>query len=98
MSHSPKISSLHFAGTRYKKRGVSEQGKVANDVDDVEHEQIIQDESTGIYSSFLQVRGSIPTFWTQESGVINTVPKPPIELNRYDTTQHIELHKHISEI
>jgi len=58
--------SRHFAGTRYLKRGVSDMGKVANDV---EHEQILHDESTtgGIFSSFLQVRGSIPTYWTQES-------------------------------
>lgn len=77
--------SRHFAGTRYLKRGVSEQGKVANDV---EHEQIIHDESSsiasGAYSSYLQNRGSIPTYWTQESSV--TMPKPPIELNRVDPT------------
>lgn len=77
--------SRHFAGTRYLKRGVSEQGKVANDV---EHEQILHDESSsttsGVFSSYLQVRGSIPTFWTQESSV--TMPKPPIELNRVDPT------------
>jgi hypothetical protein len=49
--------SRHFAGTRYLKRGVSEQGKVANDV---EHEQILHDESLpspGVFSSYLQVRG-----------------------------------------
>jgi phosphatidylinositol 3,5-bisphosphate 5-phosphatase len=49
--------SRHFAGTRYLKRGVSEQGKVANDV---EYEQILHDESLtspGTFSSFLQVRG-----------------------------------------
>jgi hypothetical protein len=77
--------SRHFAGTRYLKRGVSEQGKVANDV---EHEQIVHDESMamskGIFSSYLQVRGSIPTFWTQETSL--TLPKPPIELNRVDPT------------
>ena len=76
--------SRHFAGTRYLKRGVSEQGKVANDV---EHEQILHDESSfasGAYSSYLQNRGSIPTYWTQESSV--TMPKPPIELNRVDPT------------
>ena len=76
--------SRHFAGTRYLKRGVSEQGKVANDV---EHEQILHDEtvsSPGTFSSYLQVRGSIPTYWTQESSV--TMPKPPIELNRVDPT------------
>ena len=77
--------SRHFAGTRYLKRGVNEQGKVANDV---EHEQILHDESmaasNGVFSSYIQVRGSIPTFWTQESSV--TMPKPPIELNRVDPT------------
>lgn len=49
--------SRHFAGTRYLKRGVSEQGKVANDV---EHEQILHDESVsspGAFSAYLQVRG-----------------------------------------
>ena len=83
--------SRHFAGTRYRKRGVSDVGKVANDV---EHEQIIHDESTvgeGVFSSFLQVRGSIPTYWTQESSV--TMPKPPIVLNRVDPTyQATQLH------
>ena len=74
--------SRHFAGTRYLKRGVSDRGKVANDV---EHEQILHDEaSTGTFSSFLQMRGSIPTYWTQESSV--TMPKPPIVLNRVDPT------------
>ncbi|CAB9519183.1 Phosphoinositide phosphatase SAC5 [Seminavis robusta] len=74
--------SRHFAGTRYLKRGVNEQGKVANDV---EHEQIlIDDGAKHVFSSYLQVRGSIPTFWTQESSV--TMPKPPIELNRVDPT------------
>lgn len=83
--------SRHFAGTRYLKRGVSDQGKVANDV---EHEQILEDNEysngqhgepgTPTFSSYVQVRGSIPTFWTQESSV--TMPKPPIELNRVDPT------------
>lgn len=83
--------SRHFAGTRYRKRGVSDAGKVANDV---EHEQIIHDESPlgeGIFCSFIQVRGSIPTYWTQESSV--TMPKPPIVLNRVDPTyQATQLH------
>lgn len=77
--------SRHFAGTRYLKRGVNEQGKVANEV---EHEQIVHDQSkftsAGAFSSYLQIRGSIPIFWTQESSV--TMPKPPIELNRVDPT------------
>jgi len=73
--------SRHFAGTRYLKRGVSDKGKVANDV---EHEQIIHDETgaEGAFSSFLQVRGSIPVYWAQESSV--ALPKPPITLSRVD--------------
>ncbi|CAM9112844.1 unnamed protein product [Choristocarpus tenellus] len=73
--------SRHFAGTRYLKRGVSDTGNVANDV---EVEQIVHAEAVkeGIFSSFVQMRGSIPTFWTQESSV--TMPKPPIVLSRVD--------------
>ena len=77
---------MTYSGTRYLKRGVSDKGKVANDV---EHEQIVHDETmpdvaVESFSSFLQVRGSIPTYWTQESSV--TMPKPPIVLNRVDPT------------
>ncbi|KAJ1458990.1 SacI homology domain-containing protein [Pelagophyceae sp. CCMP2097] len=75
--------SRHFAGTRYLKRGVSDSGKAANDV---ELEQIVHEEGAGegAFSAFVQVRGSIPTFWTQETSV--TMPKPPIVLNRVDPT------------
>ncbi|CAB1096112.1 unnamed protein product [Ectocarpus sp. CCAP 1310/34] len=73
--------SRHFAGTRYLKRGVSDTGKVANDV---EVEQIAHAEGIkeGVFSSFLQMRGSIPTFWTQESSI--SIPKPPIVNSRVD--------------
>eukprot|EP00516_Mucochytrium_quahogii_P003421 CAMPEP_0203756672 /NCGR_PEP_ID=MMETSP0098-20131031/9906_1 /ASSEMBLY_ACC=CAM_ASM_000208 /TAXON_ID=96639 /ORGANISM=" , Strain NY0313808BC1" /LENGTH=1028 /DNA_ID=CAMNT_0050648633 /DNA_START=519 /DNA_END=3602 /DNA_ORIENTATION=- len=76
--------SRHFAGTRYLKRGVNDDGYVANDV---EIEQIVQDDMMlpshplGL-SSFVQVRGSIPTFWSQETSV--ATPKPPIKRNRFD--------------
>jgi len=36
------------------------------------------------FSSYLQMRGSIPVYWSQESSV--TIPKPPIVLNRVDPT------------
>ena len=54
--------SRHFAGTRYHKRGVNEDGKVANDV---ETEQIVIDVSipNGSSSSYVMVRGSIPMYW-----------------------------------
>ncbi|CAE6469140.1 unnamed protein product [Rhizoctonia solani] len=95
--------SRHFAGVRYLKRGVDEEGNVANEV---ETEQIVSEASTtgfygpperyreGIsetgwvrvpnprYTSYVQHRGSIPIFWTQD--ITNLNPKPPIEITVVD--------------
>ncbi|KAL2652583.1 hypothetical protein R1flu_020711 [Riccia fluitans] len=77
--------SRHFAGTRYLKRGVNDNGKVANDV---ETEQIVVDEESGFgttpgqISSVVQNRGSIPLFWSQEASKLS--PKPDIILHRID--------------
>ncbi|KAM1116862.1 hypothetical protein ACFX15_007055 [Malus domestica] len=84
--------SRHFAGTRYLKRGVNDGGRVANDV---ETEQIILDEEGGSckgkMSSVVQMRGSIPLFWSQEASRFG--PKPDILLQRYDPTyQATKLH------
>ena len=73
--------SRHFAGTRYLKRGVTDNGKVANDV---EIEQIVESVAAGRITSHVQVRGSIPVFWTQETSATN--PKPPIVVQREDPT------------
>ncbi|KAM0946408.1 putative SAC domain, polyphosphoinositide phosphatase Fig4 [Dioscorea sansibarensis] len=84
--------SRHFAGTRYLKRGVNDRGRVANDV---ETEQIVLDEEVGScggkMSSVVQMRGSIPLFWSQEASRLS--PKPDIILQRYDPTyQATKLH------
>lgn len=84
--------SRHFAGTRYLKRGVNDKGRVANDV---EIEQIVLDEEVGTYrgrmSSVVQMRGSIPLFWSQEASRFS--PKPDIIVQRYDPTyQATKLH------
>lgn len=59
------------------KRGVNDRGRVANDV---ETEQIVLDEEAGSckgkMSSVVQMRGSIPLFWSQE--VSRLSPKPDI--------------------
>eukprot|EP00897_Mesotaenium_endlicherianum_P007069 jgi/Mesen1/6390/ME000329S05561 len=73
--------SRHFAGTRYLKRGVNDKGRVANDV---ETEQIVLDEDAnaggggalGQMTSVVQMRGSIPLFWSQEASRLS--PKPDI--------------------
>ncbi|KAK7389692.1 hypothetical protein VNO78_24951 [Psophocarpus tetragonolobus] len=75
--------SRHYAGTRYLKRGVNEKGRVANDV---ETEQIIftdaRDGRPMQISSVVQIRGSIPLFWSQEASRLNI--KPDIILSRKD--------------
>lgn len=75
MDHGTKFSimviarrSRHFAGTRYLRRGINHEGHNANWV---EIEQIVDRHSQKglsgtqpMISSFVQVRGSIPFFWT----------------------------------
>ncbi|CAG8553035.1 6267_t:CDS:10, partial [Acaulospora morrowiae] len=82
--------SRYFAGARFLKRGVNDQGYVANDV---ETEQIVSEMSTTSfhsgtrlydnphYTSYVQHRGSIPLFWSQDT---NMSPKPPIIINFRD--------------
>ncbi|KAI7821076.1 SacI homology domain-containing protein [Gamsiella multidivaricata] len=83
--------SRFFAGARFLKRGVNDRGYVANDV---ETEQIVSEMSTTSFygagslnanpnhTSFVQHRGSIPLYWTQDG--TNMSPKPAIELNVVD--------------
>ncbi|KAJ9206727.1 hypothetical protein DTO164E3_968 [Paecilomyces variotii] len=84
--------SRFFAGARYLKRGANDLGYVANDV---ETEQIVSEMTTTSfhapgpklysnpqYTSYVQHRGSIPLYWTQES--TGVTPKPDIELNLVD--------------
>lgn len=83
--------SRHFAGARFLKRGINYAGNVANEI---ETEQIVSDmlvtsfhdPKYGFYNnprftSFVQHRGSIPLYWTQD---LNKLPKPPIEINLLD--------------
>lgn len=76
--------SRMFAGTRFHKRGTNYQGDVANEV---ESEQIVFDSAMatlpdGRFTSFVQLRGSIPLHWGQD--VIKMVPKPPISVHLND--------------
>ncbi|WPK26240.1 hypothetical protein PUMCH_003589 [Australozyma saopauloensis] len=83
--------SHHFAGARFLKRGVNNSGNVANEI---ETEQIVSDVLTSSfhdskngfyanprYTSFIQHRGSIPLYWSQD---LNRLPKPPIEVTLSD--------------
>ena len=84
--------SRFFAGARFLKRGANDQGYVANDV---ETEQIAADMlvtsfntprlrhlKNPNYTSYVQHRGSIPLYWTQDSSGVS--PKPAIDLQLID--------------
>ena len=84
--------SRYFAGARFLKRGSNDSGYVANDV---ETEQILSDALTTslhapgprlfagpTYTSYVQHRGSIPLYWTQDN--TGVTPKPDIDLNLID--------------
>lgn len=64
-----------FIFYRYLKRGVNEEGRVANDV---ETKQIVFVDVPDGYpmhvSSVVQNRGSIPLFWSQETSRLNIKP------------------------
>lgn len=77
--------SRMFAGTRYLRRGVNIDGYVANEV---ESEQIFTREGTKFgqldrSSSLVQLRGSIPLFWSNTSF---SSFKPDIKLEDSDPT------------
>ena len=76
--------SQKFAGTRFLKRGANCEGDVANEV---VTEQIVYDASVssftnGFFTSFVQMRGSIPSYWSQD--ISKMVPKPTIQLDIVD--------------
>ena len=83
--------SRHFAGPRYLRRGADISGRVANEV---ETEQILADDTAfggaGLYTSMVQVRGSIPLHWCHEN---LAHPKPDILLWKQDKSfQAANLH------
>lgn len=81
--------SSQFAGTRFLKRGANCLGSVANEV---ETEQIVHDASVTFLkkasvSSFIQLRGSIPLFWSQD--ISKMVPKPQIVIDQADPYAYV---------
>ncbi|XP_022899829.1 phosphatidylinositol-3-phosphatase SAC1 [Onthophagus taurus] len=71
--------STQRAGTRYFRRGTDRNGSVANFV---ETEQIV--DFQGDQGSFVQIRGSIPLFWTQLPDLRYKPPPKLVEIDRED--------------
>lgn len=84
--------SARRAGLRYLRRGIDEDGNVANAV---ETEQILSSSSWGadhkVYS-FLQTRGSIPVFFSQMPYTF----KPPPQLHASPEANQVAMRKHFS--
>ena len=83
-----------FAGTRYLKRGVSDQGFVANDVETEQMLELERIEGLKV-TSIVQMRGSIPLFWSQDTSFSN--PKPDIIVQLYDPTYQATV-KHFQDL
>ncbi|XP_034249540.1 phosphatidylinositide phosphatase SAC2 isoform X2 [Thrips palmi] len=75
------------AGTRYKRRGVDEDGKCANYV---ETEQIVAYQSHIV--SFVQVRGSVPVFWSQPGYKY----RPPPRIDKGEAETQVAFEKHFN--
>ncbi|XP_034939249.1 LOW QUALITY PROTEIN: phosphatidylinositide phosphatase SAC2 [Chelonus insularis] len=73
------------AGTRYKRRGVDDDGKCANYV---ETEQLVWYHDHQV--SFVQVRGSVPVYWSQPG--YKYKPPPRIDKDEAETAEAFEKH------
>lgn len=86
--------STRRAGLRYLRRGIDEEGNVANAV---ETEQILSSSSWDaqhkVYS-FLQTRGSIPVFFSQMPYTF----KPPPQLHASLESNQAAMRKHFSDL
>ncbi|XP_043790468.1 phosphatidylinositide phosphatase SAC2 isoform X2 [Apis laboriosa] len=76
------------AGTRYKRRGVDDEGKCANYV---ETEQLVWYHDHQV--SFVQVRGSVPVYWSQPGYKY----KPPPHIDRDEAETQLAFEKHFTE-
>lgn len=79
--------SRYRAGTRYKRRGVDEKGHCANYV---ETEQLIIFQNHEL--SFVQVRGSVPVFWSQ----VGFKYRPPPKMDKGESENCAAFEQHFN--
>ncbi|KAL7750221.1 phosphatidylinositol-3,5-bisphosphate 5-phosphatase [Sorochytrium milnesiophthora] len=63
-------------------QGVSADGKISVKSDDGHPDFVATPQLNRYYTSFVQHRGSIPLYWSQDTG--NLAPKPPIQMDKQD--------------
>ncbi|PWW76141.1 DNase I-like protein [Tuber magnatum] len=90
--------SCRRAGTRFNSRGIDDDGHVANFV---ETETVIWDpchnpQNASLGFSYCQVRGSIPIFWEQQTGLLPNQQK--IQITRSSEATQPAFDKHFESI
>ena len=84
--------SCRRAGTRFNARGIDDDGNVANFV---ETETVLWHPS-GLCFSYSQIRGSVPVFWEQASGLLPGQQK--IDITRSPEATQPAFDKHFEEL
>ena len=84
--------SCRRAGTRFNARGIDDDGNVANFVES----EIIFWSPSGLCFSYTQVRGSVPIFWEQATGLLPGQQK--IQITRSVEATQPAFDKHFEEL
>ncbi|KAI7876524.1 hypothetical protein K492DRAFT_198421 [Lichtheimia hyalospora FSU 10163] len=84
--------SRERAGMRYQRRGINEEGEVANFVE-TEQALIFYRDNIPHIASFVQTRGSIPLFWSQSPYSLHPVPV----LERSEEENNLAFERHFTE-
>lgn len=84
--------SSRRAGTRFNSRGIDDHGNVANFVET----EVVLWMPSGIVFSYVQVRGSVPTFWEQTPGFLPAQQK--IEVTRSTEAAQHAFDKHFDHL
>ncbi|GAA5941804.1 uncharacterized protein JCM15063_000776 [Sporobolomyces koalae] len=81
--------SIERPGLRYQRRGINPSGGVANFVETEFTVSCVRD-GTKHHCSFVQIRGSIPAYWSQSPWALK--PPPVLERTPKDTNAAMEKH------
>ncbi|KAL4715486.1 hypothetical protein ACJJTC_009112 [Scirpophaga incertulas] len=81
----------------FSNRGANMHGDVANEVEteQIVHDSMVSSFKSGRFSAFVQLRGSIPSYWSQD--VSKMVPKPAISIDLGDPFAEIP-GKHLNNL
>ncbi|KIW01667.1 uncharacterized protein PV09_06851 [Verruconis gallopava] len=89
--------SCRRAGTRFNARGIDDEGNVANYVETELNLWSPVGEEKGEVFSYVQVRGSLPIFWEQQSS-LNPLQQPKITITRSPEATQPAFDKHFQNL